>query len=91
MWLDLAAIACSSNDGLSQYAELADLRSAQLDDEPVAAEMAELHAQQRALVAGCTITASEAAATFRQLGEILSKIIEIEQVVVRRLGEQDLN
>jgi hypothetical protein len=91
LWLDLAAIACSSNDGLSQYAELADLRSAQLDDEPVAAEMAELHAQQRALVAGCTITASEAAATFSQLGEILSQIIEIEQVVVRRLGEQILN
>jgi len=83
----LAAIASGASDDLTRYAELADLRSAQLDGQPVAEQMATFHAEQRDLVANCDLTPIETADVFGRLGEVLAEIIEIEQPALERLRD----
>lgn len=87
LWSRLAAIASGASDDLTRYAELADLRSAQLDGQPVAEQMATFHAEQRDLVANCDLTPIETADVFGRLGEVLAEIIEIEQPALERLRD----
>lgn len=87
LWSRLATTAIAASDDLTRYAELADLRSAQLDGQPVAEQMAMLHAEQRDLVANCDLTPVEAADVFGRLGEVLAEIIEVEQQALGSLRD----
>ena len=87
MWSRLATTASGVSDDLTRYAELADLRSTQLDEQPVAEQMAMLHAEQQDLVANCNVTPVEAADVFGRLGEVLAEIIEVEQQALGSLRD----
>jgi hypothetical protein len=87
LWSRLATTAIGASDDLTRYAELADLRSAQLDGQPVAEQMAMLHAEQRDLVAHCDLGPVEAADAFGRLGEVLAEIIEVEQQALGSLRD----
>ena len=85
-WTELATIASGASAELTRYAELADHRTARLDEAPSVAEMAALHAEQRELVAQSRLTVSDTAEVFTNLGSVLEEIIELERGAVAGLS-----
>ena len=85
-WTELATLAAGVDEELARYAELADRRTARLDEAPSAEEMAVLYAEQREIVARSRLKASDTAEVFAKLGDVLEEIIELERGAIAVLA-----
>lgn len=78
-WSQVTELIVVGGEDLAAYAEAAELRTAEIDDEPGPDRMRALANEQRRLVAQATISSQDSAKQFAAIAAVVGEIIELER------------